>query len=308
MSLILSYIQDFFRNIDKWFLIFCAAFAALIIFFNYRYGIETRWLYTIQNRLEKFYGFFIVYAIAFLVPWLFLLIKNRSLPNSGLFWFFLLTAPAIFALKVVFNSGSVAIQENITGVWGRYAAIVSSLPSKLIIVLIPLFLYWKLADQQQSFWGLTTQYLVWKPYIIMLLIMVPLIIFASTQSDFLHTYPKLRQIGFISPHTRFPWLTKLIYEISYGIDFVTIELFFRGFLVLAFIKYAGPEAILPMAVFYCSIHFGKPVFECISSFFGGILLGIVVYRTQSVLGGLVVHLGIAWMMEVGGYLGNLWRK
>jgi hypothetical protein len=41
--------------------------------------------------------------------------------------------------------------------------------------------------------------------------------------------------------------------------------------------------------------------EAISSFFGGMLLGIVSYRTQSVWGGLLVHLGIAWLMEIGGW-------
>ena len=101
------------------------------------------------------------------------------------------------------------------------------------------------------------------------------------------------------------WWYKILYEISYGIDFLTIELFFRGFLVFAFVRYVGADAVLPMAVFYCSIHFGKPLFECISSFFGGMLLGIIAYRTQSILGGIMVHLGIAWMMEIGGYLGNL---
>ena len=98
------------------------------------------------------------------------------------------------------------------------------------------------------------------------------------------------------------WWHKLLFELSYGTDFITIEFFFRGFLVLAFVKWAGKEAILPMACFYCSIHFGKPIGECISSYFGGLLLGIVVYNTRSVFGGLMVHLGIAWMMEVAGWV------
>ena len=34
------------------------------------------------------------------------------------------------------------------------------------------------------------------------------------------------------------------------------------------------------------------------------LLGIVVYNTRSVFGGLMVHLGIAWMMELAGYLAS----
>jgi hypothetical protein len=44
--------------------------------------------------------------------------------------------------------------------------------------------------------------------------------------------------------------------------------------------------------------------ECISSFFGGLILGVVIYHTRTIFGGLMVHLGIAWMMELGGYLGH----
>jgi len=121
-------------------------------------------------------------------------------------------------------------------------------------------------------------------------------------------YPKMKQVAFVNGLTNHAWWYKLIYEISYGIDFFSIELFFRGFLVFAFVRYVGADAVLPMAVFYCSIHFGKPLFECISSFFGGMLLGIIAYRTQSILGGIMVHLGIAWMMEAGGYIGNLYKK
>ncbi|RYY66213.1 MAG: CPBP family intramembrane metalloprotease, partial [Chitinophagaceae bacterium] len=100
---------------------------------------------------------------------------------------------------------------------------------------------------------------------------------------------------------------KLLYELSYGSDFVTIELFFRGFLVLAFVRYVGSAALLPMALFYCTIHFGKPLGECISSFFGGLLLGVVTLHTRSIWGGLLVHLGIAWLMELGGTIGHQLR-
>jgi hypothetical protein len=31
----------------------------------------------------------------------------------------------------------------------------------------------------------------------------------------------------------------------------------------------------------------------------------VVYNTRSIAGGLLVHLGIAWLMELGGYFGNI---
>ena len=117
-------------------------------------------------------------------------------------------------------------------------------------------------------------------------------------------YPKLKSVAFFTDASPRPWLHKLLYEISYGIDFITIEVFFRGFVVLAFAHFVGKDAILPMAAFYCTIHFGKPLPECISSYFGGLLLGILVYKTQTIIGGLIVHLGIAWLMEIGGYTGN----
>ena len=105
------------------------------------------------------------------------------------------------------------------------------------------------------------------------------------------------------PGQSWPW--KVGYELSYGLDFLSIELFFRGLLVIGLVRYAGEKAILPMAAFYCTIHFGKPLGECITSFSGGLALGVLAYRTRSILGGLIVHLGLAWMMEVGGWVGHL---
>jgi membrane protease YdiL (CAAX protease family) len=66
----------------------------------------------------------------------------------------------------------------------------------------------------------------------------------------------------------------------------------------------GKGAILTMAAMYVFIHFGKPVGETISSFFGGMILGIIAYETNSIFGGIIVHCGIAYMMEIGGFMGN----
>jgi hypothetical protein len=79
--------------------------------------------------------------------------------------------------------------------------------------------------------------------------------------------------------------------------FLRSSFFSEAFLVLAFAKWAGNKASLPMALFYCTIHFGKPLGECISSYFGGLILGAVTLHTGSIWGGLIVHLGIAWLME-----------
>jgi len=330
MNTILSYIRDFFHRVDKWLLYGCALFVAALVTCNYTLHIETGWLYSIPRGWSRFGGFFALYALAFIVPWLLLLWRksgdvkretadvNRAssrfagsahashltFHGSGLFWLLLILAPALFALKVSFPGLSGLFDQQLQPPWDKYYSIVTNLPSRLVLVAIPLALLWRLQPSQESFWGLTTRNFQWKPYLLMLLAMAPLIVFASTQGDFLAAYPKVKQVAFIEPYVQHAWPYRLLFEMSYGLDFVTIELFFRGFLVFAFVRYAGPDAIVPMAAFYCSIHFGKPLFECISSFFGGMLLGIVSYRTRSILGGFMVHVGIAWMMELGGYIGN----
>lgn len=53
--------------------------------------------------------------------------------------------------------------------------------------------------------------------------------------------------------------------------------------MFAFVHYAGATAILPMFMFYCYIHFGKSLLKCVSSLFGGWVLGIIAYRTKSMM-------------------------
>lgn len=304
-----SYFRDFVKNVHPFLLVFCASYTAIIIFINYRFGIESKLLYNLPAGLSRFGGFYLVYFCAFCIPYLvFILLKGGQIANLKNLVLLLVVAPSIFALKVSFTGLRQLIETSVGGATGRFYGIITNLPSRMILVLIPLLLIWWLGQyDKEPFFGVTTKNFTWKPYLAMLLIMIPLISWASTQHDFLNTYPKMRQVAFISGHSHTTWLYNLLFEISYGMDFITIELFFRGFLVLAFARYAGQEAILPMAVFYCSIHFGKPMAECISSFFGGMILGVVVYRTGSITGGLMVHLGIAWMMELGGYVGNTLR-
>ncbi len=60
----------------------------------------------------------------------------------------------------------------------------------------------------------------------------------------------------------------------------------------------GKEAVFAMASVYCFIHFGKPVGEVISSFFGGYILGVIALNHKNINGGIIVHLRLALMMEI----------
>jgi membrane protease YdiL (CAAX protease family) len=79
---------------------------------------------------------------------------------------------------------------------------------------------------------------------------------------------------------------------------MAVEIFFRGFLVLAVGRFLGKDAILPMAATYAALHFGKPLGETISSIFGGYILGVVCFRSATIYGGIFLHAGIALMMEL----------
>ncbi|HEX7844257.1 MAG TPA: CPBP family glutamic-type intramembrane protease [Chitinophagaceae bacterium] len=300
MKSIISYIGGYFYELDKRILALVSLLTGILIFLNYYFDID-RSIAHQQSFLFSWMARYIIFLIAFGLPYLlYMLIAKRDYFLSSTFRILLLIAPAIFSLKVALD---IPFHFSDDVIKNDYWNHVLYWPVLLCIISLILFIVWKLVDKDQPFYGTTTKNMNWKPYWLMLLIMVPLIAAASTQPDFQAMYPKLNLITGHSADVS--WWQKLLFELSYGSDFIGIELFFRGFLILAFIKWAGKDTILPMACFYCTIHFGKPLGECISSYFGGLLLGIVVSNTRSIWGGLMVHLGIAWLMELGGYLGNL---
>jgi hypothetical protein len=295
---ILSYFNDFFQQINRPFLLGCTLFAAMIIWINYRWGIETRLLSGISYRPYRFLGFYVLYLFTYTAPVLVLLLVSKRSQMPATTWPLLLLAPAIFALKVTAGGWQELLRTGISGSTGKWLSIMIDWPVRLVITVSLLWLLKKwIFRGMDHFYGMTTRNFTWWPYLALLACMVPLVAFAATRPDFLLTYPKVKVLDKFHPSGAPGW-QQLLYELSYGSDFLTIELFFRGFLVVAMAKLIGPAAILPMAIFYCSIHFGKPMLECISSYFGGIILGVIAYYSQSILGGILVHLGLAWMMEL----------
>jgi hypothetical protein len=300
MKPIINYIGRYFYESDKAVLALVSILTGILIYLNYSLLVDPN-ISDRESFLFSFIARYVIFIIAFGVPYLlYTVISKRNYFRHKEFLVLLLIAPGIFSLKVALN---IPIHYTDDIVMNNFWNHIFYWPILLCIVTIILFAIWKLFEKEETFYGTGRKGMNWKPYWIMLLIMVPLVGAASTQPDFLAMYPKLNSI---TRHTTgVEWWQKLLFELSYGSDFIGIELFFRGFLVLAFIKWAGKDAILPMACFYCTIHFGKPLGECISSYFGGLILGIVVFNTRSIWGGLMVHLGIAWLMELGGYLGNI---
>jgi hypothetical protein len=301
MKTIFRQLRDYFYGIDKRVLAIVSILAGTLIFLNYHFLADEH-ISKEYTFPEAFGARYAIFLFAFGLPYFIItVIKKNGYVKQLPFLILLFTAPAIFSLKMALD---IPIHFSDRPNWNNYWNHIFYWPALVLLTGTLLFICWRIFDRAQPFYGLKTTGINWRPYLLMLVIMIPLIGTASTQADFLEVYPKLKSIESIYNEPGISWWHKLLFELSYGSDFVSIELFFRGFLVLAFIKWAGKDAILPMACFYCTIHFGKPLGECISSYFGGMILGVIVYHTRSILGGLVVHLGIAWMMEIGGYIGN----
>ena len=307
MNEIIGYLRNYLQSINRFVFLLTTFLVAIAITCNYTLSIEPA-IVALSTWPLRIAGFFMLFGFIFSAAWVLqFLVSPATIPNDRFFFVLLLVAPAIFAIKITFGEVASSLTADFAHPWNEYWNKVLDWPLKLLAVAIPVIVLWRLGRFEGPVAGVQAKGFNVRPYFLLLLAMVPLIAFAATQNDFLHTYPKVQRIDVIDQYVQhsFPW--KGLYELSYGIDFVTIEFFFRGFLVLAFARLAGKHAILPVAAFYCSIHFGKPLFECITSYFGGIILGAVVYNTRSIWGGLIVHLGIAWLMELAGYLGHVYK-
>ncbi len=149
------------------------------------------------------------------------------------------------------------------------------------------------ADHFQNYW-------------LLLMASMPFLAAAALLPDFQQVYPTYRSFGAETALGVSPVLTIGAYEFSYALNFVLVEWFFRGFLVIGLIRILGREAVLPMVVLYVFWHFGKPPAETIAAVFGGFALGVIAYQSRSILGGVLLHIGIALLMELFAALAKTW--
>jgi hypothetical protein len=152
------------------------------------------------------------------------------------------------------------------------------------------------------FFGLTRRGFVGRDSALILLFAVPPLIAASLRPDFLASYPRYEP-GIVSvPHELQFWQSVATFELLYSIQFVALEIFFRGFMVMSLEPYIGSCSVPVMMCAYCFIHFVKPMPEALTSIFGGYFLGVIAVYSRTVFGGIAVHIGIALTLEVLSFL------
>jgi membrane protease YdiL (CAAX protease family) len=156
------------------------------------------------------------------------------------------------------------------------------------------FAVWKLFFPQDSLldMGLRTRGFFTHAWIYgaFLAIIVPTLLVVSRQPDFGSYYP------FYKGCSR-SWFDLLAWEAMYFVQFLGLEMFFRGFWLGALRRSFGSGAIFAMAVPYCMIHFGKPFLEANGAIVAGIALGSLSMKTKSIYQGFFVHITVAGLMD-----------
>jgi CAAX protease family protein len=128
-------------------------------------------------------------------------------------------------------------------------------------------------------------------YVLLFTLITPAVMVASTTQSFRHTYPFYR----LANRSHFDLWT---WEAFYAAQFVSLEIFFRGFLLHGLRRAFGANAIFVMIVPYCMIHYGKPLPETLGAIGAGVILGTVAMRTKSIWGGVLIHIGVAMTMDI----------
>lgn len=305
MKKFIGYFKEFHRDyFNPVMYLVILAFLGILIFFNYKYNFENgtidrRYLNTPMRPLLYFLTHAVAYHGTLFIVYLF---RRKDGIFTKAFWFKSTLVFVILALdrSWFFYPELVKLVPRQTAIF--YYACLTNLSSALTIAL-PFLMVKYLLDRDEDFglYGLRFKDVNFKPYWTLLGLMIPLLFVASFLPDIQNYYPTYKKVfghRFAEYYQISEQWAKVIYETCYLTDFVFTELFFRGVLVLGFAKLLGKNAIFPMAATYCVLHFGKPMGECISSIFGGYILGVIALYSRNIWGGVFVHGGIALFMDL----------
>ena len=119
---------------------------------------------------------------------------------------------------------------------------------------------------------------------IFLILMLPIIWIFSSEPSFVSKYPHLLSV-------REDWSRFFIYEMGMLIYMFAWEFIWRGYMLFGLEEKFGYYAVLIQMIPFVILHNGKPAPETFSAILGGIVLGILAFRTRSFLYGVITHMG-----------------
>ena len=310
MRKVLGYLLDYQKEHFDWKLYSTiAVFLAICIAVNYYLDFEHSIVNAYYGKPIRWLWMFLFHAFPILVICL-ILVAYRKIENCFVkpeFWLKLVVGVGILGFDRAFY-GTDYLSEFFLAEGFLFIRRCINWSSSLVITVLPMlvaYYFLEKKDKPKIWYGLSMKRFDPKPYLAMLLITAVVIGIGSYMGDIRNYYPRIAHSNlesFLTVYHWERWQAVALYELCYGSDFVSVELVFRGFLVFAFTRTLGPYAVLAMIGSYCFLHFDKPMGEAISSIFGGYVLGIISLNTRNIWGGVCLHVGVAWLMELFGWL------
>ncbi|MBT3421488.1 MAG: hypothetical protein HOD63_09135 [Bacteroidetes bacterium] len=299
--------SDFKLNIY----LYVVFFIATITFIAYRYDVNRIFIGHHFGSFKGILAYLSINLIAYYgvaIP-LLLLRKKHNILASSAFWILSMS----FLILIAFERG-IYQHKHFVSAFNSYEEglffykTLGNLKG-VIVYFIPLYILKLIYDKNaKGLFGLRRKNAFMKPFVLMILIILPMVIWASFQSDFQYTYPIFKPWQFGELFNLNNWQSLILFEAAYTIDFITVELIYRGALVVGMSIILGKDAILPMVSLYVAIHFGKPLAETISSAFGGYILGVFALNLRNIWGGAFIHIGLALMMEAAAMMQHYLRS
>ncbi|MDD2634877.1 MAG: CPBP family intramembrane metalloprotease [Bacteroidales bacterium] len=278
-------------------------YTAALIFIEYKFSAYSifadKYVYSNLIYIINFIAFSIAYYGVVIIL---ITDKSNTIKLSRTFWLKSLISIATASLYIGYF-GYNGITTSISYPARQFCFYTANNLSGIFTLLIPVTLIYFIFDRNKNipFYGLSIKNFDYKLALQLSIIAILIAFIGSRFQSVSEYYPILERTSyklFAQELSAPSWLTAIIFEFAYMFDFVMIELFFRGLMIFGFTKVFGKRAILPVACLYAAIHFGKPLPETISSFFGAYLLGIVALNQKNIGIGVVLHCVLAASMEV----------
>ncbi len=159
-------------------------------------------------------------------------------------------------------------------------------------VVIPVFylklMGLRLRDYYIGFDGFTSHIGI---YVVLFMLVILPVVGVSFSKEYQSIYP-------FYPAASRSVFDLVAWEILYGIQFVALEFFFRGFLLAGLKKWIGYGAVFVMLMPYCMLHFMKTGSESLGAVIAGVILGTLAMKYRSIWGGALIHWAVAISMDV----------
>ena len=127
--------------------------------------------------------------------------------------------------------------------------------------------------------------------VIFLFGMIILVWFFSATPSFSEKYPHLLS-------ARGNWEKFYIYEFGMLLYMISWEFIWRGFMLFGLKEKFGYYSVLIQMIPFVILHNGKPEAETFGAIAGGLALGALAYRTNSIYYCIIIHMGVMFSIDI----------